>query len=61
LAPLRERLVEHLQASEPGEQSRLAIKLGIPAGTFSKFVNGRSLPEKYRAALAAEINWSEAA
>lgn len=61
LAALRESLTGHLQASEPGEQTRLADRLGIPAGTLSKFVNGRNLPERYRAPLAAAINWSEAA
>lgn len=55
LAPLRERLIGHLQASEPGEQSRLATRVGIPAGTLSKFIGGRNLPERYRAALADAV------
>ncbi|MDJ0979253.1 MAG: helix-turn-helix domain-containing protein [Erythrobacter sp.] len=52
LGELRERLVQHLQASEPGEQSRLADTLDIPGGTLSKFVNGKNLPDHHRARLA---------
>jgi DNA-binding MarR family transcriptional regulator len=61
LAALRTSLIERLQRSEAGEQSRLADQLGIPAGTLSKFINGRNLPDRYRAALAEAIKWSVAA
>nr|WP_166177022.1 hypothetical protein [Altererythrobacter segetis] len=60
-APLRALLIDHLQASEPGEQSRLAVRLGIPAGTLSKFIHGRNLPAQHRETLAAELQWSAAA
>lgn len=52
LAGLRQRLIDHLKSSEPGEQSRLANTLDIPGGTLSKFVNGRNLPAAYCDRLA---------
>jgi hypothetical protein len=61
LAPLRAALLEHLKVSEPGEQSRLAVRLNIPGGTLSKFISGRNLPEQYRCTLASALEWSEAA
>lgn len=55
LADLRERLIEHLQASGPGEQSRLADTLDIPGGTLSKFVNGKSLAARYHDRLLRAV------
>ncbi len=51
LDALRNALIEHLRHAEPGEQSRLADALPIPGGTLSKFINGRNLPDQYRARL----------
>jgi hypothetical protein len=58
---LRSALLDHLQANGPGEQSRLADRLGIPGGTLSKFIGGRNLPEQYRGTLAAALRIKEAA
>jgi DNA-binding Lrp family transcriptional regulator len=58
LAPLRNQLIDHLQASQPGEQSRLADRLNIPAGTLSKFINGRNLPDCHAARLASALSSS---
>lgn len=55
LLNLRDRLADYLKSSEPGEQTRLAERLGIPPGTLSKFANGRSLPERFRAPLAGAL------
>lgn len=55
LADLRERLIDHLQSSEPGEQSRLADTLDIPGGTLSKFVNGKNLPARYHDPLLRAV------
>ena len=52
---LRADVADRLDRSPPGEQSRLAEATGIPGGTLSKFLNGRSLPEQYRAPLAAAL------
>lgn len=54
---LRDRLADHLNNAEPGEQSRLARTLGIPGGTLSKFINGRGLPPHHAERLA---QWAEA-
>jgi hypothetical protein len=51
LAELRESLIARLADAEPGEQSRLALKLGIPGGTLSRFINGRNLPAVYQQSL----------
>lgn len=50
-AELRDSLIDLLEVSEPGIQSRLAKLSGIPAGTLSKFKNGASLPIHHAAAL----------
>jgi len=55
LADLRRLTAEHLAGGDAGTQSRLAKRIGCPTGTFSKFVNGRNLPDQYRAPLAAAI------
>lgn len=55
LATLRQRLIERLQSSEPGEQSRLADMIGIPGGTLSKFVNGKNLPDRHCDRLAKAL------
>lgn len=55
LADLRHLTAEHIASGVAGSQSRLAERIGCPAGTFSKFINGRNLPEQYRAALADAI------
>lgn len=55
VATLRERTLHHLAANDAGSQSRLAKRIGCPAGTFSKFINGRNLPTEYRAPLADAI------
>lgn len=55
LADLRHLTAKHLSAGDAGSQSRLAERIGCPPGTFSKFINGRNLPDQYRAALADAI------
>lgn len=55
LADLRRLTAEHLAGGDAGTQSRLAKSIGCPTGTFSKFINGRNLPDQYRAALADAI------
>ncbi|WP_157668139.1 hypothetical protein [Croceicoccus marinus] len=47
--------VDHLKRSEPGEQSRLAKAVPIPAATLSKFINGGGLPDKYREPLTDAV------
>jgi len=55
LADLRERLRNHLDRSQPGEQTRLAARAQIPPGTLSKFIHGRPLPEHHRSRLSEVI------
>lgn len=55
LAELWQWTVDHLKRSEPGEQSRLAKSIPIPAATLSKFINGGGLPEKYREPLTDAV------
>lgn len=55
LGALRHSLIEHIESSETGEQSRLAKCLGIPSGTLSKFKNGGSLPEEWRIPLSEAV------
>ena len=52
---LRAQLVEHLDQSTAGEQSRIAAIIDCPGGTLSKFIAGRNLPPPYTAPLAAEL------
>jgi DNA-binding Lrp family transcriptional regulator len=47
LAELRQAFLAHLSRSEYGEQSRLALKIGCPGGTLSKFKSGSGLPITY--------------
>lgn len=47
LADLRLAFIAHLDRSEPGEQSRLALRIDCPGGTLSKFKSGASLPIAY--------------
>lgn len=55
LGDLRQWALAHLQRHEPGEQSRLAKAVPIPAGTLSKFINGGNLPVQYREPLADAV------
>jgi len=55
LAYLWKWTVDHLNRSEPGEQSRLVKAVPIPAATLSKFINGGGLPEKYREPLTDAV------
>lgn len=55
LADLWKWTVDHLKRSEPGEQSRLAKAVPIPAATLSKFINGGGLPDKYREPLTDAV------
>ena len=52
---LRLQLIDHLQKSAAGEQSRIATAIGCPGGTLSKFVGGRGLPQSHSAPLAQEL------
>ncbi len=52
---LRSRLRDHLNDSEPGEQSRIAKRVEIPGGTLSKFMRGKTLPSKYHDRLSMEL------
>lgn len=47
LAELRLAFIAHLNRSEPGEQSRLALRIDCPGGTLSKFKSGCALPIAY--------------
>lgn len=47
LAELRLALIDRVNCAEPGEQSRLALKVGCPGGTLSKFKAGGNLPSAY--------------
>lgn len=44
---LRGFAMSFLAKAEPGTQSRLAHEVGVPGGTLSKFLGGRSLPDGY--------------
>ena len=55
LAFLRQRLVAHLNGSEPGEQSRIADRIACPGGTLSKFKHGAPLPAEYIEPLAKAV------
>ncbi|SKB85392.1 hypothetical protein [Sphingopyxis flava] len=48
---LRDFALSYLAWAQPGAQSKLAHDVGVPGGTLSKFLNGRSLPEQYRMPL----------
>lgn len=52
---LRTHLIDHLKKSAVGEQSQIAVAVGCPGGTLSKFVGGRSLPQNHSARLAQEL------
>jgi|GEM_PF-1627168 len=52
---LRNQLIEHLKISAIGEQSKLARSIDCPQGTLSKFISGRSLPQRHSARLAAAL------
>jgi hypothetical protein len=47
LTELRLAMVAHLGRSEPGEQTRLALRIDCPGGTLSKFKSGAGLPAAY--------------
>lgn len=57
LAVLRNRVLDHLQSCDPGEQSRVAAHAGVPGATLSKFVNGGGLPERYHEPLSAAVTF----
>lgn len=44
---LRRFAMSFLAKAEPGTQSRLAHEAGVPGGTLSKFLGGKSLPDGY--------------
>jgi hypothetical protein len=52
VADLRHLTIQHISDHGAGSQSRLAVRIGCPPGTFSKFIGGRNLPAQYRAPLA---------
>ncbi len=52
---LRRFAISFLAKAVPGSQSRLAHEAGIPGGTFSKFLSGRSLPDQYRMPLQLAV------
>ena len=52
---LRERLVTYLEQADAGEQSRIAMVIECPPGTLSKFIHGRSLPDRYLGVLAKAL------
>lgn len=55
LHELRQFCRRYLEWAETGAQSQLAHRVGIPAGTLSKFLSGRSLPSKYRIPLQSAV------
>ncbi|QUM70853.1 hypothetical protein [Sphingopyxis granuli] len=55
---LRQFAMSFLSKAEPGSQSRLAHEAGIPGGTLSKFLRGRSLPDQYRMPLQLAVGRS---
>lgn len=55
---LRNFAMSFLAKAVPGSQSRLAHEAGIPGGTFSKFLSGRSLPDQYRMPLQLAVGRS---
>ncbi|GAA4642443.1 hypothetical protein GCM10023115_05750 [Pontixanthobacter gangjinensis] len=54
-AELRSALWFKLKGADPGEQTSLAERAGIPIGTLSKFKHGRPLPLKYRYSLSEAL------
>lgn len=52
---LRNFAKAYLAFASPGSQSQLAHDAGIPGGTLSKFLNGRSLPDQYRMPLQLAV------
>jgi len=55
---LRRFAMSFLAKAVPGSQSKLAHEAGIPGGTLSKFLSGRSLPEQYRVPLQLAVGRS---
>lgn len=55
---LRRFAMSFLAKAVPGSQSRLAHEAGIPGGTLSKFLSGRSLPKQYRVPLQLAVGRS---
>lgn len=55
---LRRFAMSFLAKAEPGSQSRLAHEAGIPGGTLSKFLRGRSLPAQYHMPLQLAVGRS---
>lgn len=52
---LRAFALAYLDWASAGAQSRLAHDVGVPGGTLSKFLNGRSLPDQYRMPLQLAV------
>lgn len=61
LAELRNCTLAHIEGSGLGTQAHLAQLIGCPPGTFSKFINGRGLPSKYRGPLIEAMEACNAA
>lgn len=55
LDTLRADVLDRLAHAAPGAQTRLAEHLGIPGGTFSKFLSGRGLADRHADALRAAL------
>lgn len=58
LADLRVLTRQRIEGATAGEQSRLAMAIGCPPGTLSKFLSGRNLPDQYRMPLQLAVGRS---
>lgn len=61
LSGLRHDAIDHIARNGVGSQANLASLIGCPPGTFSKFINGRGLPAKYRGRLLEAMEARNAA
>lgn len=52
---LRGFTLAYLEWAAAGAQSQLAHDVGVPGGTLSKFLSGRSLPDQYRMPLQIAV------
>lgn len=55
LIELRSFALAYLAWASAGAQSQLAHDVGVPGGTLSKFLSGRSLPDQYRMPLQLAV------
>lgn len=55
LNELRAFALAYLGWAPAGTQSQLAHAVGVPGGTLSKFLSGRSLPDRYRMPLQIAV------